>query len=119
MQQYVAASKTAKFVSFHTSAGSRYSLLAGRQIDQQAVEEVIHDQNMLLIALLGGVELIKFDTAAGFASVAVGGGEHNSEASEQQQQQLWIEPERNTGTPPSVADLQSSALVGAGACAAS
>eukprot|EP00878_Enallax_costatus_P026692 GHUV01028667.1.p1 GENE.GHUV01028667.1~~GHUV01028667.1.p1 ORF type:complete len:216 (+),score=48.32 GHUV01028667.1:59-706(+) len=112
LQQYVAASKTAKYVSFHVSAGSRYNLLAGRTDDQQAIDEVIQDETMLLIALLGDVELIKFDAAAEELLESGGGGDSPT-SSQQQQLQSLSEPAIMTVAAASVEQGQKSDVVSA------
>lgn len=68
-ERYVQNSKTGRFVSFHAAQGSRYSLLSG-QADLSVFSEVVTDQTMLLVALLGDHNIEALQAAA----VATGGG---------------------------------------------
>jgi hypothetical protein len=85
VELYVANSKKAKYVGFHVSGGGRYALLADAE-DAAAVSDVILDQTLLLVALLGDVDLgvIPDASTAGQAEVTA---QHDTEQEKQQQQQ--------------------------------
>lgn len=81
--EYVSNSKTARFVGFHVTQGSRYSLLTGHTSHSKAFQEVVEDQTMLLVALLGDRDL------EGMRNDAVDGGAGDVTSCGTQQQQLF------------------------------
>jgi hypothetical protein len=86
LELYVANSKRAKYVSFHVSSGSRYRLLASDGL-AAASSDLLLDQTLLLVALLGDVDLGLIPDVDAAEQQGVVSANKNHQGYEQQQQQ--------------------------------
>jgi hypothetical protein len=88
LELYVANSKIAKYVSFHVSSGSRYTLLASTGEGLAAASiYLLLDQTLLLVALLADVDLGLIPDIHAADQQGVVAASKNQQGYEQQQQQ--------------------------------